>query len=116
MRVCAQASCQSFKFDFKLRPSTGTTHWAFHPKLKGHLLKDWAVLVLAVIYSMHEFMHESIQYLNAIAKPRRNKDLIHLVSRGLCAPALTDVPAFNVGAGKATGYMALGDGITFFFK
>lgn len=116
MRVYAQASCHFLKFDFKLGASTGATHRAFHAKLKRHLLKDWPVLVLAVIHRMHQFMYQRIKHLNAIAEPRRNKDLIHLVCRGLGVPALTDVPAFNVGASKSTGYVALGYGITLFFK
>ena len=116
MRVCAQASCHFLKFGFKLRPSTSATHRTFHSKFKCHLFKDWAVLVLAVIHCMHELMHQGIEYLNTIAKPWRNKDLIDLIGRGLCTPALADVAAFNVGAGKATGDMALGDDITFFFK
>ena len=116
MRVCAQASCYFLKFDFKLGASTGTTHRAFHAKLKRHLLKDWAMLVLTVIHRMHQFMHQRIKHLNAIAEPRRDKDLIHLVGRRLGAPALADVPTFNVSTGKATGHMALGYGITLFFK
>ena len=51
--VGAKASRCLLKFDLKLRTSAGATHWAFHAKLKRHLLKYWAVLVLAVIHSMH---------------------------------------------------------------
>ena len=58
--VGAKASRYLLKFDLQLWPSAGASHRAFHAKLKRHLLKYWAVLVLAVIHSMHQIVHQGV--------------------------------------------------------
>lgn len=114
--VSAQAICQLFQPGLQLWAGTGASHGAFHAKLKRHLLKDRTVLVLAVVYGVYEFVHQGVKHLNAIAQRRRDKDLIHSVGGGLGAPALANMAAFDIGAGKATGHMAFGDRVALFFK
>lgn len=74
------------------------------------------MLVLAVVYGVHEFVHQGVKHLNAIAQRRRDKDLIHSVGGCLFAPALANMAAFDIGASKATGHMAFGNCIALFFE
>jgi hypothetical protein len=61
-------------------------------------------------------VHQGVKHLNAIAQRRRDKDLVYSVGGGLGAPALANMPAFDIGAGKPTGHVAFGDCVALFFK
>lgn len=71
------------------------------------------MFVLTVIDGMYELMQKGVQDLNAIAQRWGDKDLIHLVRRGFGTPALPDMATLDVGAGKTTGDVTIGNAVAF---
>ncbi len=69
----------------------GTSHRTFQADPQRDLLELRAVVMLAIVQGMDQFVHQRIEHFDWIGQYRRNENLIQAIRCGGTGPALTDV-------------------------
>jgi len=71
------------------------------------------MLVLAVVYGVHQFVHQGVDHFIGRFQCGGNEYLVQLIRRAVGGPTLTHMATACAGAGKATRNLARGQGIAF---
>ena len=107
VRVRAKLLKQRIQLGLELRPGTGAAHGALHAHLECDFFELFTVLVLAVVYRVHQLVGQGVNDLKCAGKRGRDKDLVDFIGRAFFRPALADVSASYAGACKAAGHLAV---------
>ena len=88
------------------------THRTLHPEGKRQRFEFLAMLVLAVIYRMNEFMGKGVYHRVGAAQCWRDKNMVLLVLGAVAGPALADGAATQPSAREPHRYFYRWDFVT----